>query len=352
MRHYEIVFIVHPDQSEQVPAMIDRYRTLIAGSKGAVHRVEDWGRRQLAYPIEKLVKAHYVLMNIECDGKTLDELENGFRYNDAVLRHLTIKMKRAETNPSPMMKVVEREDLSVEEAEAVLEQIMTGQCSDAQIGSLLTALRMKGETVAELTGFARVMRRKAAAVRPHSLVAAEMGGTEREALIDTCGTGGDISGSFNVSTATAFVVSGAGIRVAKHGNRSVSSQCGSADVYEALGVNVAAEPAVVERCLDEVGIAFFFAPTFHPSMRHAGPVRRELAIRTAFNLLGPLTNPAGTRCQLVGVPLHQVAKPEHHAGAAQRGRIGPSGQRLACRGDGRARLVGGGERDLGGGHAE
>ena len=110
MRHYEIVFIVHPDQSEQVPAMIERYRTLIAGNKGSVHRVEDWGRRQLAYPIEKLVKAHYVLMNIECDGKTLDELENGFRYNDAVLRHLTIKMKKAETAASPMMKVVEREE--------------------------------------------------------------------------------------------------------------------------------------------------------------------------------------------------------------------------------------------------
>ena len=110
MRHYEICFIVHPDQSEQVPAMIERYRTVIAGNKGTIHRVEDWGRRQLAYPIEKLVKAHYVLMNIECDGKTLDELENGFRYNDAVLRHLTIKMKKAETSASPMMKVVEREE--------------------------------------------------------------------------------------------------------------------------------------------------------------------------------------------------------------------------------------------------
>jgi small subunit ribosomal protein S6 len=110
MRHYEICFIVHPDQSEQVPAMIEQYRTLIAGNKGSVHRVEDWGRRQLAYPIEKLVKAHYVLMNIECDGKTLDELENGFRYNDAVLRPLTIKMKKAEISASPMMKVVEREE--------------------------------------------------------------------------------------------------------------------------------------------------------------------------------------------------------------------------------------------------
>ena len=120
MRHYEICFIVHPDQSEQVPAMIERYRTLIAGSKGSVHRVEDWGRRQLAYPIEKLVKAHYVLMNIECDNKTLDELENGFRYNDAVLRHLTIKMKKGETTPSPMMKVVEREEAKKAASEAAV----------------------------------------------------------------------------------------------------------------------------------------------------------------------------------------------------------------------------------------
>jgi small subunit ribosomal protein S6 len=110
MRHYEICFIVHPDQSEQVPAMIDRYKSMIAANRGNIHRIEDWGRRQLAYPIDKLVKAHYVLMNIECDGKTLDELEHAFRYNDAVLRHLTVKMKKAETTPSPMMKIVEREE--------------------------------------------------------------------------------------------------------------------------------------------------------------------------------------------------------------------------------------------------
>jgi len=118
MRHYEICFIVHPDQSEQVPAMIERYRTLITGNQGTLHRVEDWGRRQLAYPIEKLVKAHYVLMNIECDSKTLDELENGFRYNDAVLRHLTVKQKKAQTSPSPMMKVVEREEAKKAASEA------------------------------------------------------------------------------------------------------------------------------------------------------------------------------------------------------------------------------------------
>jgi anthranilate phosphoribosyltransferase len=127
-------------------------------------------------------------------------------------------------------------------------------------------------------------------------------------LFDTCGTGGDRSGTFNISSAAALVAAAAGLRVAKHGNRSVSSQCGSADVYEALGVNVAAAPAVVERSLEDVGIAFFFAPTFHPSMRHAAPVRRELAVRTAFNLLGPLTNPAGTRRQLVGVPHSELTE--------------------------------------------
>ncbi|MEF9942888.1 MAG: 30S ribosomal protein S6 [Burkholderiaceae bacterium] len=121
MRHYEICFIVHPDQSEQVPAMIDRYKTLVTAQGGQMHRIEDWGRRQLAYPIEKLVKAHYVLMNIECDGKTLEEIENGFRYNDAVLRHLTIKMKKAETSPSPMMKVVEKEEAKKAAAEVAVQ---------------------------------------------------------------------------------------------------------------------------------------------------------------------------------------------------------------------------------------
>jgi anthranilate phosphoribosyltransferase len=198
-------------------------------------------------------------------------------------------------------KVVDRQDLAVEEAEAVLEQIMTGQCADAQIGSLLTALRMKGETVSELTGFASVMRRKAATVHHRSLVTAEMGGTEREALIDTCGTGGDISGSFNVSTATAFVVAGAGVRVAKHGNRSVSSQCGSADVVEALGVKIGMSPDRIGRCIDEVGIGFLHAPLLHQAMKHVAAARRQMGIRTIFNMLGPLTNPAGANTQVIGV---------------------------------------------------
>ena len=198
-------------------------------------------------------------------------------------------------------KVVDRVDLTANEAELVLDQIMTGQCTDAQIASLLTALRMKGETVAELTGFAKVMRRKAARVNPHTTVSAEIGDTEREALIDTCGTGGDVSGSFNVSTATAFVVAGAGVRVAKHGNRSVSSQCGSADVVEALGVRIELTPDTIARCIDEVGIGFLHAPLLHDAMKYVALARRQMGIRTIFNMLGPLTNPAGANFQVVGV---------------------------------------------------
>ena len=194
-------------------------------------------------------------------------------------------------------KAVDRHNLSAEEAESVLDQIMTGQCTDAQIASLLTALRMKGETVSELTGFARVMRRKAAAVRPHL----EIGGTEREALIDTCGTGGDVSGSFNISTATAFVVAGCGVRVAKHGNRSVSSQCGSADVVEALGVKIELGPERIAACIDEVGIGFLHAPLLHEAMKYVAPARRQMGIRTVFNMLGPLTNPAAANAQVIGV---------------------------------------------------
>ncbi|MEK6299323.1 MAG: anthranilate phosphoribosyltransferase [Acidobacteriota bacterium] len=198
-------------------------------------------------------------------------------------------------------KAVDRQDLATGEAELVLEQIMAGECTDAQIASLLTALRMKGETVEELTGFARVMRRKAAAVRPRSIVASAITGTEREALIDTCGTGGDVSGSFNVSTATAFVVAGAGVRVAKHGNRSVSSQCGSADVVEALGVRIELTPERIARCIDEVGIGFLHAPLLHGAMKYVAAARRQMGIRTIFNMLGPLTNPAGADTQVVGV---------------------------------------------------
>ncbi len=198
-------------------------------------------------------------------------------------------------------RVVERHDLSVDEAEAVLEQIMSGESSDAQIGALLTALRMKGETAEELTGFARVMRRRASSVQPYSTVATEIGGTEREALIDTCGTGGDVSGSFNISTATAFVAAGGGLRVAKHGNRSVSSQCGSADVVEALGVRIEISPDRIARSIDEVGIGFLYAPLLHTAMKHVATARKQMGIRTIFNMLGPLTNPAGADAQVIGV---------------------------------------------------
>ena len=197
-------------------------------------------------------------------------------------------------------KVVDRIDLTSAEAEAVLDQIMTGQCSDAQIASLLTALRMKGETVEELTGFARVMRSKSAQVRPR-FVGASIGGTEREALIDTCGTGGDASGSFNVSTAAAFVVAGAGLRVAKHGNRSASSQCGSADVVEALGVRIDLSAEGIAESIDEVGIGFLHAPLLHGAMKFVGPARKQMGIRTIFNMLGPLINPAGADSQVIGV---------------------------------------------------
>lgn len=198
-------------------------------------------------------------------------------------------------------KTVDRQNLDDVEAESVLDQIMTGQCTDAQVASLLTALRMKGETVSELAGFARVMRRRSAAVRPHSSIASEIGGTEREALIDTCGTGGDVSGSFNISTATAFVVAGCGVRVAKHGNRSVSSQCGSADVVETLGVKIELEPDRIAACIDEVGIGFLHAPLLHDAMKYVAPARRQMGIRTIFNLLGPITNPAGANAQVIGV---------------------------------------------------
>jgi anthranilate phosphoribosyltransferase len=194
-------------------------------------------------------------------------------------------------------KLMRRENLSTDEAAEAMGAIMSGAATPAQIGALLVGLTMKGERPAEIVGLAKTMRAHAV----------QLSRTFDDAF-DTCGTGGDRSGTFNISSAAALVAAAAGLRVAKHGNRSVSSQCGSADVYEALGVNVSAAPAIVERSLDSVGIAFFFAPTFHPSMRHAAPVRRELAVRTAFNLLGPLTNPAGATRQLVGVPQSELTE--------------------------------------------
>ena len=188
-------------------------------------------------------------------------------------------------------KLVRHEDLTADEAAAAMQHVMDGAAAPAALAGLLSALAMKGERPAEIVGFARTMRANAVKLaKPPGDV------------FDTCGTGGDRSGTFNISSVAALVVAACGVRVAKHGNRSVSSRCGSADVFEQLGVNVTASPAVVERTLQHAGIAFFFAPTFHPSMKHAAPTRRELGIRTAFNLLGPLTNPAGASRQIVGVP--------------------------------------------------
>jgi anthranilate phosphoribosyltransferase len=194
-------------------------------------------------------------------------------------------------------KLGRREDLTTDEAAGAMATIMRGEAAPAQIAGLLVGLTMKGERPSELVGLARTMRAEAVALsRPVAEV------------FDTCGTGGDRSGTFNISTAAALVVAACGIPVAKHGNRSVSSRCGSADVLEALGVKVSAAPDVVERCLHEVGIAFFFAPTFHPAMRHAAQARKDLGVRTAFNLLGPLTNPAGASRQLVGVPRPELTE--------------------------------------------
>ena len=181
-------------------------------------------------------------------------------------------------------------DLGRAKMRAVMEQIMSGQATDAQIGAFLVALRIKGETIDEIAGGAEVMREKATPIV-----------TVRPDLIDTCGTGGDDSGTFNISTTVAFVACGAGLAVAKHGTRSISSQCGSSDVLTALGVNIEATPEKVGECIDEVGIGFLFAIALHGAMKHAIGPRRELATRTVFNILGPLTNPAGAKRQLLGV---------------------------------------------------
>jgi anthranilate phosphoribosyltransferase len=187
-------------------------------------------------------------------------------------------------------KLIEGQNLTLGDTEAVMNEIMDGAATPAQMASFLTALRVKGETVEEITGCARVMRAKAIRVQP-----------TRTDIVDTAGTGGDRAGTFNISTTAAFVIAGTGLGVAKHGNRAVSGQCGSADLLEALGVNLDLTPAQVARCIDEVGIGFLFAQKLHPAMKNVAPVRKELGVRTVFNILGPLTNPARTPAQIVGV---------------------------------------------------
>jgi anthranilate phosphoribosyltransferase len=199
--------------------------------------------------------------------------------------------------PALIEKLRLQEDLTTAEAAAAMAAIMKGEAAQAQIAGLLVGLTIKGERPTELVGFAQTMRANAVAI------AAPNG-----AVFDTCGTGGDRSGTFNISTASAIVLAACGMRIAKHGNRSVSSQCGSADVLEALGVNIQAAPAIVEQCLKDVGVAFLFAPTFHPAMKHAAQARKDLGVRTAFNLLGPLTNPARPTRQIVGVPRPELTE--------------------------------------------
>ncbi len=198
------------------------------------------------------------------------------------------------------------QSLDRDEARDVMAEVLTGKCTDAQIAALLIALRMKGETVEEIVGFAEAIRAAAAPLPIKSPDALAVSGTGRDALaddslVDTSGTGGDASGTFNISTATALVTAGAGVRVAKHGNRSISSKCGSADVVEALGVNIQLTPEQAAECLRKVGICFLYAPNLHPAMKQVQGVRRELKMRTMFNLLGPLTNPARASGQVVGV---------------------------------------------------
>lgn len=206
------------------------------------------------------------------------------------LRRLFDLRREVKMIKEAIKKIVEGKDLTRQEAALTMDTIMRGEATPSQIAAFITALRMKGETVEEITGCAEKMREHAVNIYPH-----------QKNLVDTCGTGGDVSGTFNISTVSAFVAAGAGIPIAKHGNRSVSSRCGSADVLEALGVKIDIDPKRVEECINSVGIGFIFAPNFHKAMRFAMPSRKEIGIRTVFNILGPLTNPARATAQVLGV---------------------------------------------------
>ena len=199
-------------------------------------------------------------------------------------------------------KIIQRIDLTETQMSQMITEIFSGNVTDAQIGALMAALATKGETFEELAGAARAMRRKAHRIQAPAAI-----------IVDTCGTGGDAAQTFNISTTTAFVVAGCGVTVAKHGNRSVSSQCGSADLLEALGVKLDTDPEIVEEAVQEIGIGFLFAPLYHGAMRHAAKARKELGLRSIFNMLGPLTNPAGANCQLLGVYAPELTEMFAHA---------------------------------------
>ncbi|MHB1687588.1 MAG: anthranilate phosphoribosyltransferase [Ignavibacteriaceae bacterium] len=196
-----------------------------------------------------------------------------------------------------LQKVIEKEDLTFEESYSAMNEVMSGEVNNSHLAGFLVALKTKGETPVEVAGFAKAMKDKSIKVF-----------CDDENVIDVCGTGGDNSGSFNISTATAFVVAGAGVKVAKHGNRSISSQCGSADVLQELGINIDLSKEQSEKALKKVGITFLFAPNYHPAMRYAAPVRKELGIKTVFNMLGPLTNPADVKKQMIGVFNSQASR--------------------------------------------
>jgi anthranilate phosphoribosyltransferase len=218
--------------------------------------------------------------------------------------HFFIKSRSQNVIRKAIAKVVEHEDLTEGEMIEVMNQVMSGECTPAQIGAFITALRMKGETVDEITGAARVMRERATPIRVGKGVVdidRDDINIDQETILDVVGTGGDGTNTFNISTTVAFVVSACGVKVAKHGNRSVSSLCGSADVIEKLGVSLDVKPEIVEKCIAEIGVGFLFAPALHGAMKHAIGPRREIGIRTIFNILGPLTNPAGADCQVMGV---------------------------------------------------
>ncbi|MBI4830861.1 MAG: anthranilate phosphoribosyltransferase [Candidatus Lindowbacteria bacterium] len=216
-------------------------------------------------------------------------------------------------------KLCDGKNLTVEQAAAAMGEIMSGRATPAQIAAFLVSLRMKGETIEEITGCARVMREKVTRLNP-----------KRRPLVDTCGTGGDCANTFNISTTSAFVVAGAGVAVAKHGNRGVSSRCGSADVLQELGVQIEAEPKAVERCIDHVGLGFMFAPLYHGAMKFAIGPRREIGVRTIFNILGPLANPAFAESQVVGVYDCKLVEPLGHVLKS----LGTRHAFVVCGGDG------------------
>ncbi|MEJ2588737.1 MAG: anthranilate phosphoribosyltransferase [Deltaproteobacteria bacterium] len=226
-------------------------------------------------------------------------------------------------------KMVRGEHLTEKEMGGVMEDIMTGRTTPAQIGAFVTALRIKGETVDEITGAAKVMRAKASTIRPNNHVVnidRDEIDEEDETILDTCGTGGDGTNTFNVSTATAFVAAGTGVKVAKHGNRAVSSQCGSADVLKHLGVKLDINHASVEACIRETGIGFLYAPLFHGAMSHVAGARQEIGLRSIFNLLGPLTNPAGATAQVLGVYSQNLTEKMAHV----LGRLGTKEAFVVC----------------------